>query len=108
MRIIFMGTPDIAAEILATCWNAGSARSDVDWMRPEDQMRSRASSSSTWALSGAISLRPSDCRRCSQPCSWKCVCCAGVMGVMRGDGTRLDPNGYLTRAQAAKLLTELT
>ncbi len=30
------------------------------------------------------------------------------MGVMRGDGTRLDPNGYLTRAQAAKLLTELT
>lgn len=30
------------------------------------------------------------------------------MGVMRGDGTRLDPGGYLTRAQAAKLLTELT
>ena len=30
------------------------------------------------------------------------------MGVMRGDGTRLDPGGDLTRAQAAKLLTELT
>ena len=30
------------------------------------------------------------------------------MGVMRGDGSRLDPNGYLTRAQAAKLLAELT
>ena len=30
------------------------------------------------------------------------------MGVMRGDGTRLDPGGNLTRAQAAKLLTELT
>ncbi len=30
------------------------------------------------------------------------------MGVMTGDGERFDPNGPLTRAQAAKLLSELT
>lgn len=30
------------------------------------------------------------------------------MGVMRGDGTGFDPGGSLTRAQAAKLLAELT
>ncbi len=30
------------------------------------------------------------------------------MGVMSGDGERFDPNGPLTRAQAAKLLSELT
>ena len=30
------------------------------------------------------------------------------MGVMTGDGEKFDPNGPLTRAQAAKLLSELT
>ena len=30
------------------------------------------------------------------------------MGVMTGNGQTFDPNGPLTRAQAAKLLSELT
>ena len=30
------------------------------------------------------------------------------MGVMNGNGVTFEPNGPLTRAQAAKLLSELT